>query len=254
MALNALSLLKHAFGSLKTPVGQKVAGLFFLVQALNIGGSLLMEAGTGTMVGLSVVISLAAALIGIIATIGGLRAFREGELSRDSFTQNLAWPFGRIVGANLTTTIFAYGVGALLVIPVGALMALVTGATSVEAVTGAGAVAVLLGALALLLGLGGFFYVVVTLILAQPLVAIDDRRMFQALDESIQRTKGHRSSIFVALLGIAIAYIGLYGLFAGLGVLGPDFIAALGILLVSPLLTSASLSLLNYLTEELPEA
>ncbi len=252
MALNALSLLKHAFGSLKTPVGQKVAGLFFIVQALNIGGGLIMETGTATMVGVGVVASILAALVGIIATIGGLRSFREEEISSEFFTSNLIWPYGRILGANITSTLFATVLGILFALPALALIGVLGG--SPDAVAGASAPVLALTALAGIMGLGAFFYVTVVLLIAQPLVAIDDRRLFQALDESVQRTKGHRSSIFIALLGIAIAYLGLYAVFAAFGTLGPDFIAAIGVLLVSPVLTAATLSLLNYLTEELPEA
>lgn len=253
MALNAGSLLKHAFGSLKTPVGQKVAGLFFIVQALNIGGTLLMEAGTGTMLAVSVAISIIAALLGIIGTIGGLRAFRAGELSREMFTENLAWPFGRILGANITTAVLAYGLGIIFVLPA-LILAGLSGAASAEAIASSGALTMVLGAIGVLMGLGAFFYVTVTLLLAQPLVAIDNKRMFQALDESVRRTKGHRSSIFIALLGLGLAYIAVAAVVALLGTLGPDIISAVGLLIIGPLLTSVTLSLLNNLTVELPEA
>lgn len=211
-----------------------------------------METGTGMMLGISVVISILAAILGIIATIGGLRSFREGEIQSELFTSNLVWPYGRILGANITTTVFATILGFLFALPALALIGVLGG--SVEAVAGASGPVLALTALAGIMGLGAFFYVTVVLLIAQPLVAIDNRRLFQALDESVQRTKGHRSSIFVALLGIAIAYLGLYAVFAAIGTLGPDFIAAIGVLLVSPVLTSATLSLLNYLTEELPKA
>ncbi|WP_414837653.1 hypothetical protein ACK3SF_05280 [Candidatus Nanosalina sp. VS9-1] len=253
MAVNALDILKHAFGSLKTPVGQKVVGLFFLVQALNIGGTLLMESGSGTMIGISVALSLVAALVGVISTIGGLRAFREGEFSKEMFTENLVWPFGRILGANITTAILAYALGFLFILPAG-ILAMLSGAATPSGVAASGGLTMILGILGLIMGLGAFFYVTVALILSQPLLAIDDRRLFQALDESIQRTKGHRSSIFVALLGLVLVYLLLWAVFAAIGAVGPDFITMLGLLVVGPIVTSASLSLLNYLTEELPEA
>lgn len=253
MALNALDILKHAFGSLKTPVGQKVAGLFFLVQAMNIGGTLLMESGSSTMVGISVALSLAAGLVGVVATIGGLRAFREGEFSREMFTENLVWPFGRILGANLTTAVLAYALGFLFILPAGVL-AMLSGAASASAIASTGGLTMILGILGMIMGLGAFFYVTVSLILSQPLLAIEDKRLFQALDESIQRTKGYRSSIFVALLGLVLAYLLFWAVFAAIGALGPDFITMIGLLIVGPIVTAASLSLLNYLTEELPEA
>lgn len=253
MALNAGSLLKHAFGSLKTPVGQKLVGLFFVVQALNIGSTLMMEAGSGMMVGVSVAISLVAALLGIVATIGGLRSLREDEVQREFFTENLLWPFGRILGANITTAVLAYGVGILFILPAG-ILAMLSGAGTPEAIASSGGLTLALGALGALMGLGAFFYATVTLLLAQPLVAIDNKRMFQALDESVQRTRGHRSSIFVALLGLALAYVAIALVIAGVGTVAPDIITSVGLLIVGPILTAVSLSLLNYLTEELPEA
>lgn len=253
MAVNALDILKHAFGSLKTPVGQKVAGLFFLVQALNIGSSLMIESGSGMMAGVSVAVSLLAALIGIVATIGGLRAFREEEFSREMFTENLVWPFSRILGANITSAVLAYGLGVVFLLPAG-LLAMLAGVSSPEGVAATGGLPLVLGILGLVMGLGAFFYVTVTLVLSQPLVAIDNKRMFQALDESVQRTKGYKSSIFIAFVGLVLAYLAGIAVLGVLGTVLPGFISALGLLILVPLFTAASLSLLNYLTEELPEA
>ena len=253
MAVNALDILKHAFGSLKTPVGQKVAGLFFLVQALNIGSSLMIESSSAAMAGVSVAVSLLAALIGIVATIGGLRAFREEEFSKEMFTQNLVWPFSRILGANLTSAVLAYGLGFVFLLPAG-ILAVLAGASTPSGVAAAGTLPLILGVLGAIMAIGAFFYVTVTLVLSQPLVAIDNKRMFQALDESVQRTKGHKSSIFIAFLGLLLAYIAGIAVLGVLGTVLPGFVTALGLLILIPMITSASLSLLNYLTEELPEA
>jgi len=253
MALNAGSILKHAFGSLKTPVGKKLVGLFFVIQALNIGGSLLTEAGSTTMLGAGVAITIVSALLGIMATIGGLRSLREDEVRRELFTENLLWPFGRILGANITTAVLAYGLGFLFVLPAG-ILGMLSGAATPEAVASSGGAAVILGFIGILLGLGAFLYVTVALLLAQPLVAIDNKRMFQALDESVQRTKGHRSSIFAALLGVGLAYIVMALLIALIATVTPDIVATLGVLVIGPIGTAVTLSLLNHLTEELPEA
>lgn len=253
MAVNALDILKHAFGSLKTPVGQKVAGLFFVVQALNIGSSLLIESSSGMMAGLSVAVSLLAALLGIVATIGGLRAFREEEFSSKMFTENLVWPFSRILGANITSAVLAYGLGAVFLLPAG-ILAVLAGAATPSGVASAGGLPLILGVLGAIMAVGAFFYVTVTLVLSQPLVAIDNKRMFQALDESVQRTKGYKSSIFVAFLGLGLAYLVGIAILGVLGTVLPGFISALGLLVLIPAITAASLSLLNYLTEELPEA
>jgi len=253
MAINAGSILKHAFGSLKTSVGKKVVGLFFVIQALNIGSSLMMEAGTGAMVAVSVGISLLTTVLAILATIGSLRSFREGEVKSEFFTSNLLWPFGRILGSNITTAVLAYGVGFLFVLPAG-ILGLLTGAASPEAIASSGGLALVLSLLGLLMGLGAFLWVTVTLILAQPLVAIDDKRMFQALDESVQRTKGHRSSILSALIGLVLIILIAAIVLGGIGTVAPDIVVTIGVLLLGPVVSAVTLSLLNYLTEELPEA
>jgi hypothetical protein len=254
MAINAADLLKTAFGGLKTDVGKKLVGLFFVVQLFNFAGSMLAQSGavTGaTTAGL--LATLVATVLGIIATIGGLRGFREGELDREMFTDNLVWPFGKILGANLTTTIFAYGLALLIAAPTFIVIGL--SGTSVSNLTGASLTIIGLGGLGVLLGVGVFFYVLVSLILSQPLIAIEDRRMFQALDESIQRTRNHRVSIFFAVTGLIAVYLlasvisVLAASFAGETVAG-----AVTTLVVAPVMTPVSLCLLNELTEELPEA
>lgn len=211
MSADALDVLRTSFGSLKTSTGQKLVGIFFAVQLLNIGSSYMME--SMSMTATSVAVGLVGALLGVVATIGGLRSLREDEVKLEYFTSNLVWPFGRTLGANLVTAVFAYAISLIFVAP--ALIAAYTsGLTSLAGLTGASAGVLALAALGGLLGIAAFFYVSITMILAQPFVAIDDMRMFQALDESIQKTKGNRLSIFTAFLGLILAYVAVAAVMA----------------------------------------
>lgn len=210
MSADALDVLRTSFGSLKTSTGQKLVGIFFAVQLLNIGSSYMME--SMSMTATSVVVGLVGALLGVVATIGGLRSLREDEVKLEYFTSNLVWPFGRTLGANLVTAAFAYAISLIFVAPI--IAAYTSGLTSLAGLTGASAVVLALAALGGLLGIAAFFYVSITMILSQPFVAIDDMRMFQALDESIQKTKGNRLSIFTAFLGLILAYVAVAAVMA----------------------------------------
>jgi len=261
MALDAVNTLRHAFGSLKTPTGQKLIGIFLLVQGLNLGGSLLME-GSGAMLGAGTALSLAGFLGTLIATIGGFRSIREGEIQTRFFTSNLLWPFGRLLGANVTSSILALGLFFILALPAvlvtaltGAAGSLAAGAVSIGSAAGsAGLLAGVFGLIGLLMGLGGFIYATVALIIAQPLIAIDNKRLFQALDESVQRSKGQRLSIFASLTGLFITYLVVFLLIVGIGQVVPDFVTTTGTALLFGTISVTNISLLNHLTENLPEA
>lgn len=252
--VNAVDLLRKSFGSLKTPVGQKLVGLFFVIQLLNFGSSYITElSASTTLMGLSVALGLVATVLGIAATIGGLRSFRAGGFERENFTENLLWPFGRILGANLTAGVFAYLVTFLFIGPA-ALVAVTSGISSVSGLTGAGIGVLALGAIGVILGLAAFIYVSVTLMLAQPFIAIDDRRMFEALDASIQRTKGSRLSIFTALLGFIAAYIALLAIAGTVSLATPEIVAqALSSVVLGSVMAPVGLKFLEQLSKELSE-
>lgn len=251
MGLDALGILRNSFSGLKSGVGKKIVGIFFAVQLLHFGGTVLTRQEL-TLAGVSVTVF--AAVLSIVATIGALRAFREGELKREMFTENILATIGRILGANLTNAVFAYGVAMLLLAPAVYLAAL-SGITAASGLSGASAAVLVALGVGGILGVGAAAYIAVAFLLAQPLIAIDDRRMFQALDESIQRTKGERLSIFLALAILFLGYTVIAVLVAIAGSFVNEMVAgAATTLVVAPLLTSLSLCLLNYLTEELPEA
>ncbi|MFB6158504.1 MAG: hypothetical protein ABEJ95_02470 [Candidatus Nanohalobium sp.] len=256
MAVNISDAVKNTFGSLKTGVGKKLVGVFFLIQLLNLGATYLtgLEGSLLTMLGGlgSVIVGLA----GIVVTIGGLRSFRSGELEKDNFTDNLVWPIIRITGVNVVTAVFAYAAAAVFIIP--AIMSIfggATGATSgLSALSSIGVTDLLLGLAGGVLGIAAAAYVTVTLLLAQPLIAIDNRRMFQALDESVQRTRGNKISIL--LTGIAVTAVYLVALLAVSGataLINPAASTAAAQLIVAPVFGPLFLSLLNYFSEELPE-
>lgn len=205
MSVSSTDVLRNSFGILKNSTGQKLLGIFFVLQVLNFASTYLIENMSMTAAGAA--ISILAGVGGILATLGGLRSLREDEVALENFRENLIWPVGRIVGANLIIAGLAYLVSFLFFIPAVAF-ALTSGITSLAALNTAGAGVLILGALGALLGVAAFFYVSVSLILAQPFIAIDDKRMFQALDDSVQKTKGNRLGIFATLLGLILVYIG----------------------------------------------
>lgn len=255
MALDVSEAISTAFGSLKTEVGKKLIGIFFLIQVINFGSTYLANLGNTAVTTIALLLTLGTSLASIAATIGGLRSLREEETQKEFFTSNLIRPFGRTLGANITTAAFAYTAGLIFLLPVfiavlgGSLAASSLGAS----LSGAGLIGIGLALIGGLLGIAAFTYVTVTLIVAQPLIAIDDKRMFQALDESIQRTKGNRLKIFLAGLVTTLIY-GISAIAAGLGALvNQQLGTALIQLLVVPVFTPVFLALLNHFSEALPE-
>lgn len=252
MSISAVELLRKSFGSLKTPVGQKIVGVFFLVQLLNFGSTTL----TGTSTNLSaaaLILSLVATVLGVMGTIGGLRCFRDGEFDLDNFGTNLAWPFGRLLGSNLIAGVLAYAVAFIFVGPA-VLAAITSGITSVSGLTAAGAGIIALGAIGAILGLAAFIYISLALMLAQPFIAVDDMRMFEALDASIQRTRGSRLSIFTALLGLIAAYMTLLAVAALISLAAPEIVAqALSTVVLGAVMTPVGLKFLEQLSKDLSE-
>ena len=255
MGLNVSDAIKTGFGSLKTDVGKKLVGIFFVIQAISFGSTLLIDVGSTALAAAGGLISIVVALASIAATIGGLRSFREDNLDRSAFTNNLAWPFGRILGAQLTTAVFGY-LAALVFLGPAIVAAVLGGVTSLSgaapALGSAGIAAVVLGAAGLLAGVTAFLYITITLILAQPLIAIDDKRLFQALDESIKRTKGSRLNIFLTGLVVFAIYFTAVLLGGLASVVSPQIGSALIQLIVVPVFTPVFLALLNHFSEELP--
>jgi len=249
MSTNSVDILKNSFGILKTDVGQKLVGLFLLIQALNFGSTYLMQELSMTTI--PALLSIAGGLLSVIVTIGGLRSLRDEEFDIENFKQNLVWPFGRIAGANIVSVIFAYLV-ALIFIGPAALAALTSGVSSVAGLTGASAGVLALGGLGAILGVAAFIYVSVTLILAQPFVAIDNMRMFEALDNSIQSTKGNRLNIFITFLGYGLANLTLGVIFGLIALFGPQIVAdALVTIVIGSVMAPVGLKILEEFSREL---
>jgi hypothetical protein len=208
MALDAINTIKSTFGSLKTGVGMKILGLLFVVHLVNMGTTYFSTMGTGMMI-VSGLISLTAAAVLLLITVGAFRSFDSGELTKDQYTNNIVWPLIRITGANAVTTIFAYGVALFALLPV-VLVSVLAGAglssLGAGAVAGGSILSALLGIAGLVLAIGAFFYLFLMLTVSVPMIAIEDNRIFEALDRSVQRTKGEKISMFLAALPVGLIY------------------------------------------------
>jgi hypothetical protein len=255
VSLNVTDTVKSTFGSLKTETGIKVLGLMFAVQLVNMASSMMLEMGTMAAVA-GGVLTFAAAIAGIVVTVGALRSFDAGILEREQYTENLLWPVIRLTGANLVSTILAYGIAFTAFIPALAAAVVVGGASlSTGALGGAGIPVALLGIAGLFAGIGLFLYIFLTLVVSMPMVAADDRRMFEALDKSIKRTKGNKFSMFLSILPIGVVYLIGVGLIVALapsagGSLSAPFAVAASA--VSSVVAVLMYSLLNEYHQRLP--
>ena len=263
MALDAINTIKSTFGSLKTGVGMKILGLLFVVQLVvvqlvNMGTTYFSTMGTGMMI-VSGLISLTAAAVLLLITV---RSFDSGELTKDQYTNNIVWPLIRITGANAVTTIFAYGVALFALLPV-VLVSVLAGAglssLGAGAVAGGSILSALLGIAGLVLAIGAFFYLFLMLTVSVPMIAIEDNRIFEALDRSVQRTKGEKISMFLAALPVGLIYfIGIIPLAAMAPTTGSTATSVSPVLvLLTSVVTAVSgtlfFSLLNQYHQALPE-
>lgn len=244
MGINPVDTVKSTFGSLNTATGLKVIGLLFVVQLINSLAGMAYQTGMAAALGGAAVTLLAAAASAVIA-VGALRSFEHESFERSQYTENLLWPVVRTAGSNTVSTGLAYGLGVLAAAPV----------ILIRGLLGSGSmIGTALSLVAITIGAAVFLYVVLTMIVAVPMIATSDRRMFQALDTSIRRTKGYRKSMAVSFLPLAFIYLlALTGL-SYLPVSG-TMTALLGAVsaLVSAAMFAAVLSLLVEYDQRLPE-
>ena len=196
-------------------IGFAAGGALMTVSTV-LGGAVMALAFIGYIVG--------AASLGV----GIFRAFDQKDFSKEIFTDNILWPFLRLTGANITIQAFAFTVAYVLLYPILLVGLLGSTAASIGSAAGAsgltGMSAGLMAGLGVagLISLGIILYLVATLILSVPRIAVDDKRLFQALDQSVQSTKGNRLRIiatllpFVLLLAVGMAALVALGEILGL--------------------------------------
>lgn len=257
MALDAADTIKSTFGSLKTDTGLKIFGLLFVIQFVNLGSSLLTTMGGTAAQALAGVIGLVAAVAMILVTVGAFRSFDSGRVSSEQYTENMFWPVIRLLGANTVTAVFAYGLGILGLLPAIIIAGLTGAGLGAGGLANAGILVGLITLAGLVLGIAAFTYVFLTLTVSVPMVAIEDQRLFQALDRSIQRTRGNKTQMFLAALPVALIYIlgtivilaaGVGG--ANAGTSNPALLAASA--LITAFIGTTVFSLLNQYHQRLP--
>jgi hypothetical protein len=190
MSLEAKEAVKSAFQNLKTEVGAALIALIFFIQVSGtLTGSL--SAGGGLAGTFGALLSLVLFFATAVVALGSLRSLDEGKLEKEYFTENLTRPIIRLAGANIV--ILAFSV--LAFTPLGALSAFVSG----SALSGATSAALIIEITGIAISLTVFFYIILALCLSLPEIAVKNSRMFQALDSSVQRTRGHKKQMMLAL-------------------------------------------------------
>jgi hypothetical protein len=197
MSLDSTEAVKSIFGNLKTELGASlIAVVFFLQVASTISGN--MAAGTGITSSLGTLFSLVLFGATVVVALGSLRSFDSGELKKKYFTENLTWPILRLGGANIVITAFAV----LAFAPLGALSSFIGGTGIAEA----GAAALIIGLTGITISFAAFFYAVLALCISLPEIAVKESRMFEALDSSVQKTRGEKKSMIIALIPVIVLY------------------------------------------------
>ncbi|PSG98748.1 MAG: hypothetical protein BRC29_01310 [Nanohaloarchaea archaeon SW_7_43_1] len=197
MTLGISKTVKSILGNLVTQTGAfLVATVFFLQVANTVTGTLTSSGGITAILGN--VLSLVLFGATIVVALGAFRSLNSGELEKKHFTDNLTWPIIRLAGVNLVITAFAV----LAFVPLAPLSNAVAGGN----LANAGTAAVLVGVAGLLVSFAAFFYAVLALALSLPEVAVRNNRMFEALDNSVRKTKGHKKQMMAASVPVIILY------------------------------------------------
>lgn len=197
-------------------IGAGILALLTVIIGFRIGGFLI---GINAILGgLVMAATFIVYLVEIAAiTVGSLRAFDKKDFSSDMFTENIFWPFLRMTGSNLV--IQAFIVGAIYLIAYPLMIAGFVGMGS--AMMGAGSAGALSQFLPALVAVGILaalvaLYIFSALSLSLPRISVEDKRMFEALDESVQSTKGNRLRVIATMLPfIAFSVVAVAGLFQG---------------------------------------
>lgn len=199
MTLDSGDAMSSVLQTVKSEVGLKLFAAFFVLQVVNIAVGLLSTLGTTGQIAASLV-SIIAAVIGVVLTIGAFRALDSGTLREDYFTDNIFRPFLRIAGTNIVTTAFLFI----------AFLPAVIGVNLGIAGTVIGVPVSLVAAI----------YVILSLLPALAEVAVDDRRMFESLDRSVKKSWGEKISMLKAALPLVALYMVTIVVTAGLTVAG----------------------------------
>lgn len=215
MEPNVLDTIKSAFQDIAG-----VAGLTAIAGMMAIGIAWMATIGVVELVGgtpgfiLGLLGGGATVLLSLAYIVGVFRTFRNQKFESRYFTQNILWPGFRMYLANLVINLVALMAMYVVMIPIA--MSSIGLSTMTMMGAGASQTGSLLtgtGILALILvpiGIGFVAYVFLALILAVPIIPLENKRAFQAIDEAIQRSKGSRAGIFLTLLPggliMAIAY------------------------------------------------
>lgn len=210
MTLDILDTVRSAFGRIASKATLGVVGvtlaLLLIVGGLGIlaGALTSVSAVLGSLVALAAVATYIAGAASL--TVGSMRAFDEKDFRKEMFTDNIFWPFLRMTGANITTQAFVFMAAYFILYPL--LLVSIGGSVAMSAGSAA-----LGGATTALIGVGGAIvalialYVLSALLLALPRIAVNDRRMFRALDESVQATSGKRLKVIATLLPFAVLMV-----------------------------------------------
>ncbi|MFB6192678.1 MAG: glycerophosphoryl diester phosphodiesterase membrane domain-containing protein [Candidatus Nanohaloarchaea archaeon] len=212
-----LSSFKRIYSKASLGVLGAFLGLILLMIAgFMIGGAL--TSVSSILGGIVVIATFLGYLIGAgIVAVGSLRAFDEETFKPEMFTENVFRPFLRLLGANITIQAFVLAVMYIILYPlllVGMAgrgsMSLATGTAGLSSMAGLMPLFAVGGLAALLLSL----YVTAALIVALPRIAINDSRLFQSLDESVQMTSDNRLRVMVSfipfILLMALAFGGMF--------------------------------------------
>ena len=251
MSLDVVETIKSTFSQFKSEIGLKILGAFLLVNLVTTGLSFGLSS-QGIVASFSFVGILLASIASIVLTVGAFRSLFDGSIEREQFTEDLVMPFLRNLGSGAVTALFT-----LLGLYIALVPAVLIGG-SVSALSAPVVLSSLSPALiAAVIIIGGTIalYPLLALLTSTPMIFVERDRMFEALDKSVQRSRGEKLGMFLATLPVGLLYL-VAQMTALAGFTGSTMTAS-GILISSigsSVGTLASISLLVEYHRNLPEA
>ncbi|MBC5792791.1 MAG: hypothetical protein H8Z69_02005 [Nanohaloarchaea archaeon] len=212
MSLDIVDTIKSTFGRFKTGAGLGVLGIVLVLGLLGLGFTFVLPdlvsmGGAGILAaGIAAVVM---GIIGLVVTVGAIRSLESGSLDVENFTSNVVRPSLSYIGAYIVIAVFTFIALIIGSFAIGAVAVVLAqlGVVEMIGISTLMSLAPTLGAIAA--GVAGLFalYPLLTLSISVPRIAVDDERMFEALDNSVVTTSGSKLAMFLASLPILVLYI-----------------------------------------------
>jgi hypothetical protein len=137
-----------------------------------------------------------------------MRVLESEKFVPEHFYEEAAIPALKNLGVGLTTSLYAFLPAYLALVPAAILGGLTgQGVTGVPNMGPGFIAAIVIGGM---IGAVWVFYILLSLLMALPHLALEESRFFQSMDQGVRKAKGNRLEMLASLIPFLLIYI-VYG-------------------------------------------